>query len=386
MHSFRGKRLHVAFMTVLFLFVAQEFSMAIPKFARAYGVSCQTCHVVPPKLNASGFDFVGRRYQFEAKEMEASSTLPAAVWISFLGQRQPNRSFMRGFPNRVEIIASDAVSPRFSYFVEWRPLSLELRGDGSLRDRSGRFEDLFLIAEVMEGLSVTAGQFRMLSQVDVSQRLSVAEPLAFSAGLRGSRATTARLTSLRSFAPSSRSPGVRLQYHRQAFDSRSAADGWFALLNLPLTGELSIPLTRDARREASFEFEAIPKGLFIESFWRRGLTSLGGHLFVGSNERLLAQAVGTGRIGGAYFTGALGLAWVETSRWTNMMLEAEYSPGPWGAVGVRLDHQAGLKRKLAVIPYGIVHFPGTTHTIRFAIEQRVQEGNHQTFVETSFVF
>ncbi|MGH2568185.1 MAG: hypothetical protein ACRDGA_07590 [Bacteroidota bacterium] len=386
MHCLVRKLFKVAFMNLLAVFLAQESSPAIPKFARAYGVSCHTCHVAPPRLNASGLDFVGRRYQFDAEGMEAGSTFPAAVWVSFLGQQQPNRSFMRGFPNRVEVIASDAVSSRLSYFVEWRVLSLELRGNGSLRDRSGRFEDLFMIAEVADGVSVTAGQFRMLSQVDVSQRLSLSEQVAFSSGLGGLRAGTARLTGLRSFSPSGRSPAVRLQYHHEDSGSRNASDGWFTQLNLPLTGELSIPLTDEAHTEASFEFEAIPKGVFAESFWRRGLTSLGGHIFVGSNERLLAQAVGTSRLGDFYVTGALGLARVQKSKWTNMMLEAEFIPVRWGGVGVRLDHQAGLGRKVAVIPYGVVHFPGTTYTVRLSIEQRVQEGNHQTLVETGFVF
>ncbi|MGQ0703909.1 MAG: hypothetical protein ACT4PM_12320, partial [Gemmatimonadales bacterium] len=35
---------------------------AIPYFARKYGVSCNQCHVLPPKLNAYGERFLAQGY------------------------------------------------------------------------------------------------------------------------------------------------------------------------------------------------------------------------------------------------------------------------------------------------------------------------------------
>jgi hypothetical protein len=386
--SFTSRIIHrtITFTLVAWMLDGAEDALAIPKFARAYNVSCQTCHVLPPKLAPSGQEFVARRYQFSDESLIRTSTIPIAVWVSVLGQRQPTKDFMRGFPNRVEFIASDAISAKLSYFVEWRALSLELRSDGSLRDRSGRFEDLFVIAEVLENVSITLGQYRLLSQIDVSQRLSISEPLPFSSSLRGAKASTSRLTGLRSFSPSGRSPALRVQFYHDLFGSQRHADGWFTVFNLPMTGEFSIPLTNKARMEASFEFEAVPKGVFIENFLRNGPTSVGVHLFTGTNNRLLGQVVGTTQYRNLFLTSAIGVGKDRENKLTNMMLEAEYNLVDWGILAARFEHQTGFRKKPAIIPYGVAHFPGTSYTIRLAIEQRIQEGNNQTLVETSVIF
>jgi len=368
------------------MFACPEEALAIPKFARSYSVTCQTCHVLPPKLAPMGQEFVARRYQFGNEGLRRTSTVPVAAWVSLLGHQQPGKDSMRGFPNRVEFIASDAISTKLSYFVEWRALSLELHGDGSLRDRSGRFEDLFVIAELSNNISVTVGQFRLLSQVDVSQRLSISEPLPFSSSLRGTQSSTSRLTGLRSFSPSGRSPALRLQYRHEVFGPERHADGWFSVFNLPLTGEFSLPLTRDARKEASFELEAVPKGVFLESFLRRGLTGVGAHVFAGTNDRFLAQVVGTTRYDDLYLSAVIGTGKDEKSKTTNMMLEAELNPLPWGVLAVRLEHQTGVRRKPAITPYGVVHFPGGSYTVRLSVEKRLQKNNNQTFVEMSLIF
>lgn len=372
--------------SILLLCFSATFAEGTPLFARRYDVSCQTCHAMPPRLNAQGEEFVARGYRFP-EPMRPSETVPAAFWMSLLGQKQPGRDFLRGFPNRLEIIASDATDVLgISYFVEWRALSMELQSNGTFRDRSGRFEDLFVSANVTGNVAVTLGQFRLLSQVDVSRRLSVSEPFVFASGIAGKRASTPRLTSLRSFSPSGRSPTLRVQHRVPLFSNNREADGWFTIVNVPMTGELSLPLTTESRRNASFEFEAAPKGIFVETFARSGLNSLGIHAFAGNNERMLAQLVGASGLSDLFLTAAFGVSRVQTRRFTNMMLEAEYIPTHFTAVAVRFEHQVGDGRKPAVIPYAVVHFPGTSYTLRLALEHRVQHGNDQTLIETSLIF
>ncbi len=362
-------------------------ALAIPTFSRKYGVSCQTCHVAPAKLNSFGLEFASRRYQYPEEDSEPRSTFPVSTWISALGHRQPNRDFIRGFPNRLEFIATEALEGLgVSYFIEWRAVSMELRGDGTVRDRSGRFEDLYITAGATDVISVTFGQFRMLSQVDVSQRISISEPVPFSSSLRGQPASTSRLTALRAFSPSGRSPGLRLQYHPEASSSGRAADGWFAFLNLPFTGELSLPLTDEARREASFEVEGAPKGIFGEAFFRTGLTSLGGHMFFDGDQRLLGQIVGTTTYKDFYLTSTMGIGKDDRRKMSNLMLEIEYVPLEWGVVALRVEHQTGSGIEPTLVPYGVAHFPGTSYTIRLALEQRIQQGNNQFLIETSLMF
>jgi hypothetical protein len=156
-------------------------------------------------------------------------TVPVAVWNTLDAEWRHSVDLSKAFPGRVEIISAGPIATRASYFAEWRGLSQSLGGDGRLVNRSGRFEDLFVRVSLAPGgsASITAGQFRGLSQVDVSLRLSLSEPLVFSSSVPAPRpAATARVTGLRAFSASGRQPAVRFEYQRVS-DS-SPADGWFS--------------------------------------------------------------------------------------------------------------------------------------------------------------
>lgn len=364
--------------------LAEAGGRAIPYFARKYGASCATCHVTPPKLNDVGEEFLARGYRFPTNRPE-SRTIPAALWISTRGDWLPGSAENVPHVNRVELISG---GPLFgetrSYFVEWRAVSLEARADGSLRDRSGRFEDLFVAQGLWRDGLLVLGQFRMLTQVDVTRRLSLSEPAALSTSLAGDPATTPRLTSLRAFSQAGRSPGVRLQIHLAA-ERASAADGWYVLTNVPFPGEFSIPLTREARQNASFELEGRPKGVFLESYYRRSLNTVGLHAFVG-DDRWLAGGIGTLQRGPWFSTLAFTLAHRGESlgRWT---WDNEWIPNPRVAFGLRVEDRAGDGLDPAVAPYGSAHWPGTRYTLRLTVEHRAQHGRRAaTAVELGTVF
>lgn len=202
-------------------------SEATPQFARTYRVDCSYCHSAPPRLNERGLRFLASGYRIDGEAR--SRTIPLAIWNTADVEWRHSTDLTKGFPSRIELISAGPLgSSRAVYFAEWRALSQSLGGNGRLGNRSGRFEDLFVSTPVTPGgaLSLTAGQFRALTQVDVSQRLSLSEPLVFSSGVPGRRATTARLTGLRGFSASGRQPAVRLEYQRPRQPSPS--DGWFA--------------------------------------------------------------------------------------------------------------------------------------------------------------
>lgn len=356
----------------------------IPYFARKFGVACATCHVTPPKLNEVGEEFLARGYRFPA-DRPANRTIPAALWISTRGDWLPGSAENVPHVNRVELISG---GPLFgesrSYFLEWRAVSLETRADGSLRDRSGRFEDLFVQQELGRASVLALGQFRMLTQVDVSRRLWLSEPMALSTSLAGDPATTSRLTSLRGFSQAARSPAGRLQLHLRN-EGRSAADGWYVLASVPFPGELSIPLTDEARENASFELEGRPKGVFLESYYRRSLNSAGLHAFVG-DDRWLAGGIGTLHHGAWFSTLAFTLAHRDESlgRWT---WDNEWIPSAWFAFGLRVEDRAGDGLDPAVAPYANAHWPGTRYTLRLTVEHRVRKGlSSATAVELATVF
>lgn len=362
--------------------VAPPRAEAIPSFARRYQVACAKCHVVPPKLNEFGEGFAAAGYR--SPELEAHPTVPVSLWVSGRAERRPVRGeqeVIDPYLNRGELISGgQLLRPWLSYFVEWRVLSQESQGDGSLRDRSGRFEDAFVVAAPGERLAVTVGQFRLIDQVDVSRRLSLSEPLALSASLPGEGGSTPRRRSLRAFSPSGRSPALRVAW------SDRLADGWewTASAAVPVPGELSIPLNSEARRQASNEIELHAKGVVLEGFVRRGVASYGAHLFYDSADRYLLNTVAAGRRGPLFWTLVAGLdevAGTSRGRWS---IEGEYLPGSVWGIGARLEDRAGDGAEPALLPYATWHppLPRSLRThLAVTLEQRLQEDRDATLLE-----
>lgn len=365
---------------------AEGVRNTIPHFARRYGVTCQQCHVSPPKLNAFGEAFVANGYSMPS--LVPRRTAPVALWVSgrsedLAGVTGRNADALRAYLNRVEAISGGKiVAPWLSYFVEWRAVSQESRADGSLRDRSGRFEDLFVVAAFRQG-ELTVGQFRQIGQVDVSRRLGLSEPVVFSASLAGPGGGTSRERSLRGFSPAGRSPAVRAAWTRA---TPSNGWRWTTAAGVPVPGELSIPLNDEARVEASNEIEWRRKGMVVESFVQRGLASFGAHVFYDDANRQLANAVTTGRRSDVYWTAVAG-AWksgaVTRGQWS---LETEYLPSPFIGIGGRVEDRAADGASRAFLPYVNAHVPGTSYTVRLTIERRFQRGRDATFVELGTVF
>ena len=359
---------------------------ATPQFARIYRVDCSHCHASPPRLNERGLTFLAAGYRFDVTDR--SPTIPLAVWNTVDVEWRHSTDLTKGFPSRVELISAGPVAgSRAVYFAEWRALSQSIAGNGSLLNRSGRFEDLYVRLPLTPGsaASATVGQFRTLTQVDVSQRLSLSEPLLFSSAVPGRRATDARLTALRGFSPSGRQPALRAEFQRTR--AESPADGWFAAVTLPLTGEITIPFT-DA---ASFEFEARPKGVFLEAFRRSGLTSIGGHAFVGDPRRRLVTGVVTHNLGSSVALlagmGAFHTAGVTDTRFS---AGAESTMSSHVVGGVRLDHRTGQGRDPVVLLYFNGHLPfgpaAFRQALRLQVEHRIQPDNHVTGFALSHVF
>ncbi|HUO86012.1 MAG TPA: hypothetical protein VM617_01370 [Thermoanaerobaculia bacterium] len=359
---------------------------AIPSFARSYEVSCSHCHVIPPKLNEVGERFVDAGYRLA--ELEARPTVPASLWVSGRAESRRvdgDRELIDPYLNRVELISGGQIQPWLSYFIEWRLLSQESQGDGSLRDRSGRFEDAFLVASPGERLALTLGQFRAVDQVDVSRRLSLREPLALSASLPGEPASTPRRSSLRAFSPAGRSPGLRLAWTDHLGGDRR----WTASLTVPMPGELSIPLNSEARREASNEIELRAKGVVLEGFVQRGVTSYGGHLFYDSANRYLLNGVVAGSRGPFHWTVVAGFDEVDATRRSRWSLEGEYLRGPRWGIGARLEDRSRDGAEPALLPYATWHrhLPRPLPArLAVTLEQRVQEERNATLLEVGLFF
>lgn len=367
---------------LLFLVFARP-AKAIPMYARKHNTQCGTCHVLPPKLNQTGEEFLANGYRFSDKDSPAKA-FPASVWASFRGEFNRARDTARGLPNRVEIISGGPIKKsRAFYFLEWLPVSQQV-GSGNTRvQRHGRFEDIFVSLPVGPAF-VTVGQFRQMTQVDVSRRLSLSEPLAFSAGLAGEAALTSRLTGLRSFSLSGRSPAVRVSHQWRR--GNSVADGWYNSVTLPFTGELVIPLNSTVYHTQGFAFEFRPKGALIESYYRKGLNTFGGHVFAGDGR---SQFGLVGALNHKSFFSTLAWGYADQRSGADsyrVSWENEWVPLRWMAAGLRLDDETGTNRPAALIPYLNFAVPLTTYMVRFTAEHRQQRANRQWLLELGLVF
>lgn len=355
----------------------------VPYFARKHNANCNTCHVIPPMLNQFGEDFLANGYSFPKSE-HTKKTWPFALWLTQSGEAQHSNDIDKTFPNKVELISGGPIgnSP-VSYFLEWRILSQQTRSDGSLKDRSGRFEDLFIIYKVSNSLNLKAGQYRLLNQIDDSRKLGLSSPVVIGAKIPGSGGSDAREKSLRAFAPNGRSPSVSVEH--RSMPGGHAADGWFNIVSLVFPGEFSIPLTDEARDEASFEFGSEPKGVFGESFYREGLSSVGAHLFI-DDGRSMGSLMGVHNRG-RWFS-RLGLGFGRFGGETNarFTLEHELIPADFFSVGARLDHQTEVENGTSLLTNINLQWPRTLWTLRLVLEQRIHSDNHATRAELSLIF
>jgi len=385
----RYSRVYLVAAVVVGVFATAQEAQAIPYFARKHNLRCTTCHVLPPKLNTFGEEFLARGYRLSREQAgPVTGTVPFAAWISGRYEENFSKDFGEVFLNKVELISGGPIGDLpLTYFVEWRLVSLETRNDGSLRDRSGRFEDIFVNIEIDERNTFTIGQYRALEQVDVSRRLSPSEPALFSTSLAGSPAASQRIQSLRAFSPSGRSPGFT--YELQSILGERASDGLFHAVTVPFPGEISIPLTPEAQDEASFELEGKPKGVFLETFYRQSLNSVGVHAFIGSG-RWQVQGVGTLNYKEFYATGGVGVDERDGTTRVRYSVEAEYVPifsdvfRP--ALGFRVEQITNADREPAFIPYVALSGPNTSFTFLLNIQYRAQKDDDALVIELGTVF
>jgi hypothetical protein len=361
---------------------------ATPQFARKYQKDCSFCHLAPPILNARGEAFVARGYRLDdpMTPVPSHKTIPLAIWSSADYEYRSNSTTNRAFPSRVELISAGPIgSSRASYFAEWRLVSQQIASGNTLLNRSGRFEDLFVTTPLAAtGVSVTVGQFRAISQVDVSRRLSIAEPQVFNASLPGTTASSPRLTGLRSFSPSGRQPAIRVMWQQRIEDRPS--DGWYAGGAVLFPGELTIPFT-DA---ASFEVEGRPKGAIIESFRKSGVSSFGGHAFLGDDRRLV-MAVAMFDVGPRLIvTTAAGVETIADTTESRMSLQGEVFLNRLLAIAGRIEDRTGAGRRVAGVVTANVHLPFAQpwfrQALRLQVEQRIQTGDYRTLISLSHVF
>jgi hypothetical protein len=347
-----------------------ESGTAIPAYTRRYDIACATCHVHVPKLNEFGFLFAARGAEAVGLKDSGPAT---SLWVSTLAGKAGSEDVL-GVPNRAELISLGELAPTLTYFAEWRLLSKERLSSGAVRDRSGRFEDLYLTWNFSPSLSISVGQQRAATQYDVSHRLSISEPSVMSTSVPGWQATTSRITSLRAFSPGGRSPLVRVS---ATLGGSSVPNGTTLSIALPFPGELSIPLTREAEDTASPELDGTPKGVFLELYHRHGLNSVGAHHFEGRDGRAITGFYGTAKWENVHAFAGYAFHSRPAGDTAFATLDLAYVPRWDLAAGVRFD--GGSDTTSAIAAYASVMFGPIASPLKLAIEARAKDGSSPAF-------
>lgn len=343
---------------------------AIPEYSRRYDVACATCHVHPPKLNEFGFLFVGLGPEGVGLEDRGPAT---SLWLSTFAGKTGSDDIL-GVPNRAELISLGSIAPSLTYFAEWRLVSKERLGDGSVRDRSGRLEDLYLTWQASPVVSVSLGQQRAATQYDVSHRLSISEPSVMATSVPGWPAATSRLTSLRGFSPGGRSPLVRVAAN---LSSSQGPNGTTLSIVLPFPGELSIPLTSEAQDTASPELDGTPKGVFAELYHRQGLNTIGANHFEGRDGRSLTGVYGTAEWNNLYAFAGYAFHSRPAGDTAFATVDVAFVPRADIAAGVRFDGGPDVPSSLAT--YASLMFGPAASPFKVALEARASDGSRPTF-------
>ena len=173
-------------------------------------------------------------------------------------------------------------------------------------------------------------------------------------------------------------------------DGPVESDGLFHFVTVPFVGELSLPLTTEARSSASFELQGPPKGVFMETFFRRGISSAGFHSFI-DDDRWLVTALGMLNYKDLYATIGLGFDDRHNASVRNRYsAEFEYIPRWFNrfrpGAGFRAEYISNSNGDPAYIPYLILSGPNTKYTLQSQLEYRVQENNNAIFLDLSLMF
>lgn len=375
------------------LLVGTAPAQAMPEFSRRYDTRCTTCHTVVPRLNLTGMDFLARGYRPAPDlDRERHSTFPASLWLSGRYDDQIAKKHNDVYFNKAEIIAADSVGSNFNYMLEWRVFDLDAQSNGTLRDRSGRFEDAWISWQLSNRLTFSAGQYRPLGQLEPGRKVSVSTPAIFDTSLSGS-GPNATIRRLDGFSVNTRSPNLTFAY--QSIGGRKndlAMDGLFHQVTIPFVGEMSLPLSRNAVKNAPFVVQGRAKGVFLETWYRKGYNSVGVHSLIDS-DRYLVTGLGTANSGDFYFVGGLGVV-KNTGRSMRMTstLEVEYMPMLKNedfrpGLGLRIDNVSHNGTRPAFVPYLALSIPNSSrYTTLLQLEYFSQSKHERLRLDLSTMF
>ncbi|GAC1414725.1 MAG: hypothetical protein NVSMB64_24950 [Candidatus Velthaea sp.] len=153
---------------------AAKPASALPLFAHEYGLSCQKCHAVVPRLNDFGQAFRDGGYQLPGG-MRRGKVAPISTKLNLAYSSEPDRTGLpKALVDEIELLAGGTIGSRANYFAE--SYVVDGGNHGSLRDAWLGWHITPAIARVP--LRLLAGQFTLPLPVDPESFRETAEHYA----------------------------------------------------------------------------------------------------------------------------------------------------------------------------------------------------------------
>jgi hypothetical protein len=366
--------------------VAGRPGYALPKFAREYGVGCESCHSVPPRLNAFGLAFQANHFNWPGGSPPAAgnalkAALPSAT-VTF-----------RSVDDRTHSRSSTQFEELQLFFAGGFRAGMQRPGGymaslmvATREEKAGNMEEAFAsvpVAGRRGQLAFTAGQSSpLMYQWWHHTRLISTSPAALTLGSAGGEAAMGDGTmpgdhgsvphtahadgsghEAEAFSFGDHSPSLRLDY----FSGRGngTADGQYVTIGVPFAGQLA--LNREVKIGAS-------QGLFGHAFQRWGPNTLGAFAYTHGGEHL------EGLIGTRDLTPKLSLLGIGSLGENDMgairrlALEGEYLVSPRLALTARLEALGGAESDLGSIA-ALTFYPLKQRALRMTLQSNQQKGN-----------
>lgn len=350
------------FLTALFC-VALETkpppARALPTFSRQYGVPCNTCHSIAPKLNANGLAFQANFFNWPGGAPpsvgKGLNSVPLSGLVTSTWGNSQNAPTGAQF-QALELFASGGFSPYAGhgggYWVDY------LAGENN-GTRPG-FLDGAWVAIPLAGpkgqLAMRIGQFSPINyQWDGISTLMQTLPAALA-------------DSVDNIALISSTPGVSLEYFSNR--GRKTANGLYVDAGMVMGGHIT--LNQDTRLYA-------PQGAYVHAFQRKGLNT--GGLFAyrdgtATQEGLIVTRQMTPRLS------LLGIGAVGGDIGGNqqhLSAQADYVLSPALAFSGRYEYIRGVVHDQYPVAT-VTWYPFSQHTLRLTGESVLDGGNRSNTV------
>ncbi len=330
-------------------------------------------------------DFLARGYRpHPPLYRKQHSIIPISVWLNARWEKTITDT--SPFFRKAEIISGGPLGQSHSYFVE---ALYEQEGN----EKKIEFEDLWVNFQLSSRQSLLIGNYKPLQQLDPGRRLSISIPQFFTLGLEernGHEPTWYPERTLRKFSTGKRSLAVSWQY--QSITGRLASDGLYHVITIPFPSSLSIGLNRNTKDDAGFKFDSVPKGVLLETYYRKKLNSIGLHAFWGKNRWMLT-GLGTYHTGSLYLTAGLGFDHTDGNpNRIRSLLDVEYLPtisnNTWRTgLGLRIEDATHDGNSTFYVPYFALSAPNLEGFTTLLQLEYLKEKNHDKLqVDLSLIF